>query len=86
MATRDLGNLRPERHLSRRVSDVNRRLKMTVWIVAGLAFAACALAVMHKRRAGKRQFDDRSDVTKIVLAADRRRKDANAALRFMRER
>lgn len=59
---------------------------MTVWIVAGLAFAVSALAIMRKRRAGKRQFDDRSDVTKIVFAADRRRKDANAALRFMREK
>lgn len=59
---------------------------MTVWIVAGLAFVVSALAVMLKRRAGKRQFDERSDVTKIVLAADRRRKDADAALRFMREK
>ncbi|AGK58537.1 phenylalanyl-tRNA synthetase subunit alpha [Hyphomicrobium denitrificans 1NES1] len=60
---------------------------MTVWIVAGLAFVAVsALAIIQKRRTGKREFDERSDVTKIVLAADRRRKDANAALRFMREK
>jgi hypothetical protein len=42
--------------------------------------------VALRRRTDKRQFDDRSDVTKMVLAADRRRKDANAALRFMREK
>lgn len=59
---------------------------MTVLIVAGIAFALLALGLMRKRRAEKHQFDERSDVTKIVLAADRRRKDANAALRFMREK
>ena len=59
---------------------------MTVWIFAVLAFVASAFVVAHRRRTDKRQFDDRSDVTKMVLAADRRRKDANAALRFMREK
>jgi hypothetical protein len=59
---------------------------MTVLIVGGIAVALLALGLMRKRRVEKRQFDERSDVTKMVLAADRRRKDANAALRFMREK
>ena len=59
---------------------------MTVWIFAVLAFVVSAFVVAYRRRTDKRQFDDRSDVTKMVLAADRRRKDANAALRFMREK
>ena len=59
---------------------------MTVLIIAGIAFALLALGLMRKRRVEKRQFEERSDVTKMVLAADRRRKDANAALRFMREK
>lgn len=59
---------------------------MTVWIFAVLAFVVSAFVVARRRRTDKRQFDDRSDVTKMVLAADRRRKDANAALRFMREK
>ncbi|MFA7305064.1 MAG: hypothetical protein WC026_00145 [Hyphomicrobium sp.] len=60
---------------------------MTVWIFAVLAFVVSAFVVVaRRRRTDKRQFDDRSDVTKMVLAADRRRKDANAALRFMREK
>jgi hypothetical protein len=59
---------------------------MTVWIFAGLAFAGAALAVMLTKRAGRRRFDERSDVTKIVFAANRRRKNANAALRVMREK
>lgn len=59
---------------------------MTVWIFAGLAFVVSAFVVAHRRRTDKRQFDDRSDVTKMVFAADRRRKDANAAQRFMREK
>lgn len=59
---------------------------MTVWIFAALALGVAALVMMCKRRTEKHEFDERSDVTKIVLAADRRRKDANAALRFMREK
>ncbi len=59
---------------------------MSVWIFAGLAFVVSAFFVAHRRRMDKRQFDNRSDVTKIVRAADRRRKDANAAVRFMREK
>jgi hypothetical protein len=59
---------------------------MTVLIVGGIAVALLALGLMRKRRVEKRQFDERSDVTKMVLAADRRRKDANAALRFMHEK
>jgi len=59
---------------------------MTVWIFAGLAFIVFAFVVVRKRRTDMHQFDERSDVTKIVLAADRRRKDANEALRFMREK
>jgi hypothetical protein len=59
---------------------------MTVLIIAGIAFALLALGLMRKRRVEKRQFDERSDVTKMVLAADRRRRDANAAVRFMREK
>lgn len=59
---------------------------MTVWIFAVLAFVVSAFVVALRRRTDKRQFDDRSDVTKMVFAADRRRKDANAAQRFMREK
>lgn len=59
---------------------------MTVLIIGGIAVALLALGLMRKRRVEKRQFEERSDVTKMVLAADRRRKDANAALRFMREK
>jgi hypothetical protein len=59
---------------------------MTVLIVAGIAFALLALGLIRKRQVNKRQFDERSDVTKMVLAADRRRRDANAAVRFMREK
>lgn len=59
---------------------------MTVLIIAGIAFALLALGLMRKRRVERRQFDERSDVTKMVLAADRRRRDANAAVRFMREK
>ena len=59
---------------------------MTVLIIGGIAVALLALGLMRKRRVEKRQFDERSDVTKMVLAADRRRRDANAAVRFMREK
>ena len=86
MPSRDLGNLLCGTLFESTCSGVNRRLTMTVWMMAGLAFTVSALAVMFKRRTGRREFDERSDVTKIVLAADRRRKDANAALRFMREK
>ena len=59
---------------------------MTVLIIAGIAFTLLALGLVRKRRVEKRQFDERSDVTKMVLAADRRRRDANAAVRLMREK
>lgn len=59
---------------------------MTVLIVAAVLFAALVFVIVQRRRSEKAEFDGRSDVTKMVVAANRRRKDAKAAVRLMREK
>lgn len=59
---------------------------MTVLIVTAVLFAALVFVIVQRRRSEKAEFDERSDVTKMVVAANRRRKDAKAAVRLMREK
>jgi hypothetical protein len=60
--------------------------RMTVLIVTAVLFAALVFVIVQRRRSEKAEFDERSDVTKMVVAANRRRKDAKAAVRLMREK
>lgn len=57
-------------------------------LVLGIALAlACGVAlVVRAARHKRRQFDDRSDVTKLIMSAGDRRRNTNARARFMGKR
>jgi len=57
---------------------------MGFFLAAGAVLAIFLLVALNKRLQGRRQFDERSDVTKIVRAADRRRRDARTAEHLLR--
>jgi len=60
-------------------------LKFLVLSVVILLALGMALA-MRAARLRKRRFDERSDVTKLVSSAGRRRSEQKANAQFMRER
>jgi predicted anti-sigma-YlaC factor YlaD len=60
-------------------------LKILIAAIVVVAVLLSALAVRVARRR-QRSFDDRSDVTKLVLSAGRRRQNLRSNAKFMRER
>lgn len=59
---------------------------MSLWAVAGIAaLALCILGVLGKISFARRSFDERSDATKLVFSANRRRRAAGGISRVIRE-
>ncbi len=60
---------------------------MKVLIFGMLLLLACAAAfAVRAVRLKRRQFDNRSDVTKLIVSAGNRRRDSKTKARFMGER
>lgn len=60
---------------------------MQIVILGAVLVLACATAfAVRAARLKRRQFDNRSDVTKLIVSAGNRRRDSKTKARFMGER